>query len=557
MSLLITLKQVISILLNISKEGKPLIRIMSLSISAFISEIILLTSIGILLRPERELFIGRGFLLFNNANFLIITIILCSLFRILINFNVVRFTHFFGSKIGEGIAKNKFFQFDILNNGDHISNNAFITILVNHTITFVSCLQNLFMGIIGIFTALSICLFLYIEKSYLSIYVITLIGLLYIVLSSLTNKSLKIFSKEVALNQKNLVGIGKEGLLISKELYVGNRQNFVIEKIAKIQTRLMRKLGNSSFLIVLPKYGIEALLFSSFAFFILNESLTNNLLIQLPILVIAALKIIPSFQSIYSAISTLRILADSINEVHKGLIIDKPQSKLLQKENSNNFIDPILIFRREKYDICSKNSKSIQKNKIGNLENKNSSNLISDIKMGSTVCLYGQSGSGKTTFIQSLILNTLINLNLNIKNKNNHFKVEFIDNKPNFISGTVLENLKQGQNQINLKLVEELLLTLKLCKRRSEIPSFLNLYLGDSSKIKLSGGEEQRLSLIRALCREPDYLFADEFTAALDSELELVAFNQAILYSKNLIFISHSKQLIKKADYQLRFPINL
>ena len=101
------------------------------------------------------------------------------------------------------------------------------------------------------------------------------------------------------------------------------------------------------------------------------------------------------------------------------------------------------------------------------------------------------------------------------------------------------------------------MIDLKLCSSKRKIRYFLDSKIGDSSKLKLSGGEEQRLSLIKALIRKPDFLFADEFTSALDSNLELIAYKVAMKYSKNLIFISHSKKLIQLADHKLNFPLKM
>ena len=552
-----TIKQLIQILGAISREGKPILVLSILSFSAFISEILLLGSIGILLKTGQDIDLYQQFSIFKSSSFLLIVIILCCLIRLLINYNLIRFTHFFGSKIGEGIARNKFFIFEKLNKKSITTDNTFIQILCNHTITFVSCLQNIFMGIIGFFTAMSIYIFLYIEKFYLSIYSITSIAFIYFFITLLTSKSQKRFSREVTSNQKKLIGISKESLSISKELFISNRQEFVIKKIKNIQSKIMRKLGNASFLIVFPKYTIEALLFVVFAFFILSGSLSDELMKQLPIIVLVALKIIPSFQSIYGAISTLHLLTDAINEVYVGLIQNKFQNNPKNNENKksinqlliNNYVNPFIKIKENSYYIHIKkyklNSKEIDLKKIPK-----------EIKFGSSLCLYGESGSGKTTFLQNLIFNTFLSIN---KKSFNNFqltpKLEYLDQKPNFISGTILENLIQDDKNLNLDLIKELLISLKLCESFKEASSFLKLQIGDSSKLKLSGGEEQRLSIVRALCRKPDFLFADEFTSALDSNLELRTYQIARKYTKNLIFISHSDQLIRNSDYKLFFPL--
>ena len=545
-----TSKQVIDILLEISKGKRPILFISFLSISAFITDTLLLISIGILLRSQDPVLNNHSLQFINNKFLLIFIIVSCSLFRILINYKVIRFTHFFGSKIVDGIARNKFNNFEFFNNKTETSDNTFITILANHSFTFVSCLQNIFLGLIAIFSSFSIFLFIYIERSYLSIFTFIIIGTLFILVIFLTNKSLKLFSKEVALNRKKLVGAGKEGLQVSKELFVGNRQKFILERITKYNSRLMNRLGSASFLNVFPRYSIEAFLFIIYGFFLFRNDFNQSLLEELPIIIIASLKLIPSFQAIYAAVATLKLLADSINEIHTALILEKNK-----RYGLINYFDgcytPVLNSYANGYSIIIK--KEDDKNK----SNLNSKELIGEINNFKSFCLYGPSGSGKTTFLQTLIFNTCLKNNSKISENDNKFSIEYLSHIPNFVSGTIIENIKQGDHNLDLVLLEELLLKLKLCSSKKEIRPFLNSKIGDTSKLKLSGGEEQRLSLIRSLCRRPKFLFADEFTSALNHELEQIAYQLAIQYSKNLIFISHSESLIKLSDHKLSFPINI
>ena len=545
-----TFNQVINILLETSKGAKPLFFLSFLSIFAFITEILLLISIGLLLRSQDFVDNNQNFLIMENNLFLIVTIIICSILRILINYKVIKLTHFFGVKIIDGIAFNKFYKFDLLNNKTKTTDNTFITILANHSFTFVSCLQNLFLGVIAIFSAFSIFLFIYFERSFLSIFAITGIGLLFIIITLLTNNSLKVYSKEVALKRKNLVGAGKEGLQMSKELFVSHRQKFIINRINRNNINLMDKLGNAAFLNVFPRYTIEALLFSLYGFLLFRNSINQETLLQLPILIVACLKIIPSFQSIYAAIATLKLLSDSINEIYVALILEKPNNEK-SITYSDAFHNPFINFNSKKYNLFIKQTennltiKPVFREISGNINPKN------------YLCLYGPSGTGKTTFLQTLIYNTCLENYSRISKSLKKINIEYLTHVPNYFSGTILENIEQGENNLDLELIEDLLIELKLCSSKREIRYFLDSNIGDSSKLKLSGGEEQRLSLIKALSRKPDFLFADEFTSALDSSLELIAYQVAMKYSRNLIFISHSKKLIKLADHKLNFPLKL
>lgn len=545
-----TSKQLIEILLEISRGKGPIFFISFLSISAFVTDTLLLISIGVLLRSQGSVLPNQNFQIINNNFILIFVIVTCSIFRILINYKVIRFTHFFGSKIVEGIASNKFNKFEFFNNKTETSDNTFITILANHSFTFVSCLQNIFLGLIAIFSSFAIFIFIYIERSYLSILTFIVIGSLFIIVILLTNKSLKLFSKEVALNRRKLVGVGKEGLQISKELFVGNRQYFILERVKRYNERLMNRLGTASFLNVFPRYSIEAFLFIIYGFFLFRNDFNESFLVELPIIIVASLKLIPSFQSIYAAVATLKLLADSINEIYSALILEKTKKNDLIKYFDNSYT-PVLKISSNGYSLFINKIK--EKNKSNLISNK----LIGEIKNFKSFCLYGPSGSGKTTFLQTLIFNTWLKNNSKISKNFNKFNIEYLSHDPNFVSGTIIENIKQGDHNLDLVLLEDLLLKLKICSSKKEVKSFLYTKIGDTSKFKLSGGEEQRLSLIKALCRRPEFLFADEFTSALNSELELIAYQLAIKYSRNLIFISHSESLIKLSEHKLSFPLNI
>ena len=312
----------------------------------------------------------------------------------------------------------------------------------------------------------------------------------------------------------------------------------------------MNRLGNAAFLNVFPRYSIEAFLFIIYGFFLFRNDFNQNLLEELPIIIIASLKLIPSFQSIYAAVATLKLLADSIDEIHCALLFEKNKRYGLVNYSDKFFI-PVLNTYPNGYSIF------IEKLNNNNKSYIPSNKLIGKIHHSKSFCLYGPSGSGKTTFLQTLIFNTCLKNNSTRSKKFNKFIVEYISHVPNFVSGTILENIKQGDDNLDLVLLEKLLLKLKLCSSKKQIRSFLNSKIGDASKLKLSGGEEQRLSLIKSLCRKPEFLFADEFTSALNSELEMIAYQLATKYSKNLIFISHSESLIKLSDHKLSFPLNI
>lgn len=185
------------------------------------------------------------------------------------------------------------------------------------------------------------------------------------------------------------------------------------------------------------------------------------------------------------------------------------------------------------------------------------------IKKGEIISIVGSSGAGKTTLLQ--ILGTLDkadrgSLKINdteisklkdnalakFRNKNIGFIFQFHQLLPEF---TAIENicipaLIGGVSKKEAKIkAEELLVFLNLASRGNHKPS------------ELSGGEQQRVSVARALINNPAVVFADEPSGNLDSknaeELHQLFFKLREKYNQTFVIVTHNQQLANLADRKL------
>ncbi|MCR4594223.1 MAG: ABC transporter ATP-binding protein [Clostridiales bacterium] len=73
---------------------------------------------------------------------------------------------------------------------------------------------------------------------------------------------------------------------------------------------------------------------------------------------------------------------------------------------------------------------------------------------------------------------------------------------------------------------------------------------------ELSGGEQQRISIARALCKNPDVLLCDEPTGALDSQTGVMVLklllDMAKNYGKTIVIVTHNQNIAKMADVVIR-----
>ncbi len=180
------------------------------------------------------------------------------------------------------------------------------------------------------------------------------------------------------------------------------------------------------------------------------------------------------------------------------------------------------------------------------------------VKPGDWLAVVGPSGVGKTTLI-SLILNfykpdqgeilfdDLPASEYNLKSLRR--RIGYVSQSPAILSGTVMENLKYGNEKASDEEVKQAAKTAGIDTFIEDLPGKYNEKLGEKG-VNLSEGQRQRLSLARALVRNPDILILDEPTSSLDRKIEHEIFDllPKAIKNKTLILISHRLSTIKEAS---------
>lgn len=190
-------------------------------------------------------------------------------------------------------------------------------------------------------------------------------------------------------------------------------------------------------------------------------------------------------------------------------------------------------------------------------------NVSLEIKIGEVVSIVGASGAGKSTLLH--ILGTLDKADSgsysindknifdldekqldSFRNKEIGFIFQFHHLLPEF---TALENvcIPAFINGTKQKEAE---------KRAKELISFLGLKDRINHKpSELSGGEQQRIAVARALMNEPSIIMADEPSGNLDSvsstELHKLFFDLRKEFKQTFIIVTHNKELAEMSDRRL------
>ncbi len=181
---------------------------------------------------------------------------------------------------------------------------------------------------------------------------------------------------------------------------------------------------------------------------------------------------------------------------------------------------------------------------------------------GDIIHICGPSGSGKSTLLSILLglqkkyLGNLIINNISIKDVEDVYssKISYVGPTPFFIEETILENLLLGHNEIEKISEEDILVLLRSVGLLDEIQMRGGLKSIYSESNPFSTGQTQRLSIVRALLRDPDIIFFDEATANLDngSELKIKEIIQKIHLNKIIFIISHKGLITDIANKKIQ-----
>ena len=180
------------------------------------------------------------------------------------------------------------------------------------------------------------------------------------------------------------------------------------------------------------------------------------------------------------------------------------------------------------------------------------------IQKGEFVAILGRSGSGKSTLLNILagldkpsegkvyIDGTdIFHLSEEKRTLLRREKIGFVFQAYELLhSLTVTENIRLPELTKDAQYVEELLDALKIRQYEKSYPD------------QLSGGEQQRTAIARALVNHPPILFADEPTGNLDSRTERVVIDLlkslAAKYGTSILLVTHNEELVKDADRVIR-----
>jgi len=370
----------------------------------------------------------------------------------------------------------------------------------------------------------------------------------YLLIEFFSRKKLFSNSKLIAINQNDVIKSLQEGFGGIKEIILQNLQKFYVNLFTKSNSIIQNKIAENRYISQFPRFIIETLTLLIFAILIVSFQRKNLDIIEfLPLLTAIALgvqRLLPIMQQIYFNFVNIVSKKSALDDYLKIFFSDNQKNFDLEKKNKIKFSKNIII-----------------QNLTFSFNNRNIfQNMSLDIKKGSNIGIIGQTGTGKTTFVNLLtgmvkpengkILIDDIDLN-----KNNlqawTSQITYVPQEIFLFDSTIAENIAIGERieDIDFDRLNKVCKMAQILEVINKKKNGLYEIVGEKG-IKLSAGERQRIGLARAFYRRTEILILDESTSAIDGATEKIIMKNIYDFSTNktLIIIAHRTYTLSNCD---------
>jgi ABC-type bacteriocin/lantibiotic exporter with double-glycine peptidase domain len=330
-----------------------------------------------------------------------------------------------------------------------------------------------------------------------------------------------------------------------KELRITKDRDLLDAQFKKVRGDFAENQAKVIWFQQLPRYGLEALVIMSAALLVIYEISHSDIrtaLVKLSLYMITVFRILPSFQRIQN--STLSIT--------NGLIASKLAREIVSSKGNTQL--------KDEEEIDQPRDTAVARMLVSNLTYKYPDSkkptlvdLSLDIEGNRIVGLSGPSGIGKSTFLD--ILTGIRKPNkgsvsfFNSQGKKVVPTIAYVPQKPFLLNDSILVNITlSGENSSeDIFKVRELFEVFfgkdSIAKKEERLSIDSIVRNGNNS---LSGGQVQRIAIMRALFVKSDLIVLDECFSGLDSKVTKTIFRELRKQKaeRTILVVSHSKVVL-------------
>ncbi|ANI89580.1 antibiotic ABC transporter ATP-binding protein [Arachidicoccus ginsenosidimutans] len=185
-------------------------------------------------------------------------------------------------------------------------------------------------------------------------------------------------------------------------------------------------------------------------------------------------------------------------------------------------------------------------------------NINLTIPKGKTVALVGSSGAGKSTIADlvprfhdvssgELLIDGINVKNYSLKSLREHISI--VTQEPILFNDSIASNIALGKNDASEQQIEDAAKVANAFNFIQQKEEKFDTNIGDRGN-KLSGGEKQRVTIARAVLKNPPILILDEATSSLDTESERLVQDaiDKMMENRTSLVIAHRLSTVRNAD---------
>lgn len=485
----------------------------------------------------------------NNYSLIFCTlIIIYAISTVFLSIFIVRYISLYSQNIGVSLRQKLALKYISMNWEEQIqlSPSENIARLVNdseQTGDSIYFAMHLFSKFI---LAVLIIIMLLIFNAVLTIILVGILGASYFFLYNFFDSLTKANSRTTSSSKDSIVRAVKNMFGSLKEISFYGNGFSVVENINIFNKTYAQAKGRNMAYAQMPRFIIDSLILIILISILITMHLRaiepNLFFSTISVFGIASLKLLPAFQNIF-------YFAHEIN-TRIGFVENIGRLSILKEGKDLNFSNKTYVkinsieFKNISFQYPTSQSISLR-------------NINLKINKGEKIAIFGESGSGKSTFIDILLgfvrpKSGKIEVNGDNENMSNFSRDDFayVPQKIYFLEASLRDNILFGSKKSNFSEgnFTSFLQESNLDELIRNLPLGLDTIISDETQL-VSGGQKQLIGLIRAMFKGGDILILDEATSAMDLSLERKVYDK-IFNSKfnTIISVTHKISILDQFD---------
>ena len=396
---------------------------------------------------------------------------------------------------------------------------------------------------------------------FVNFYITFLIFLFFLTVSFLYISLIKPFLNKKATENQNMRQVITQIIYESfgsiKDLKILNKENQIKSFFNKKINIYEKNLLYFTYFDKLPRIFLElfsVIIVCLICIFYLNLGQDYKVLIPtLSLFAISIMRFAPAFSSVTTSVYYIKLIEPTIDLIFLELK-NIENTEINNLKNINTDVSKLSNDLEKNFIFLNNITFSYPGSKLVPIKN-----ITMNIEKGSIIGITGQTGAGKSTLFH-LMLGLLTPQQGNIFYKGKDIfadisawrkEIGYISQNIYLLDGSIKKYITFnffGENTDDIKLNYSIKVS-GLEDRINKLKNGLDSEVGVDG-LKFSGGEKQRIAMARAIYQNPNILFMDESTSALDEETEEVIISNLFnaFKDKTIIIIAHRRSTINRCN---------